>query len=362
MFNFTKGLDFWSFLYAIGLIFTLIVSIGNLFFSLHTNKKTLFINTVTSERMRWITKLKDYLAEFYSNIQYFSRDSDESINKVNEVNLLRTKIKLYLNPVDDKNLIDLVDELYELLKKSREKAMYGKTDLSDEEILYKNEELEMKLSELIKFSQKTLKHEWERVKIESVKGYMHQNNKDTRKFKGFKLFSLSNLNIVIYIIIAIIFFLVGSILTKHNSSLVGFIMNQRGNILIGIMTGIISSVIISEIYKNIEEKKAALAEFEDNKQSYSKYLGVIRNEIELFKNNNDITTLLRVLNEPRWYNGFKDTILTDSDRTTLENTYKLLEDFEVYLRKSEINSLEMTKFSSRLLISQLDILKMKAQK
>ncbi|HEY8889266.1 MAG TPA: hypothetical protein VIM70_03290 [Clostridium sp.] len=361
MFNFNKGFDFWSFLYAIGLFITFAVSIVSLIFSFYNNKKTLFINTVTSERTRWITKLKDYLAEFYSSIQYFSINATDSIDKVNEVNMLRIKIKLYLNPIDDKQLIVLVDDLYRLLKKSREMSMYGKTDLLDEERIVRYNELEMKLEDLIDSSQKMLKDEWERIKMESINGY--KNKKKKQKIVIFvkaQLVKINSFNIFLYCIIAIVFFIFGSLLTMHNTNFVTFIMMQRGNIIIGIITGIISSTIISQFYKNNEKKRTELLEFQNNKQEYEKFLGVIRNEIELYKDNDDKLPLIRILNEPHWYNGFKEENLLEEDKNNLVKAFELLKELQTYLNNNEYNKVEMDKFRNNLFKCQLNILKMKA--
>lgn len=61
----------------VGIIMTLV----NLYHSHKTSKKTQFINTVTNERIRWITSVREYIAEYYSAIDYNSIGSKEVINK-----------------------------------------------------------------------------------------------------------------------------------------------------------------------------------------------------------------------------------------------------------------------------------------
>ena len=47
-----------------GIGVTLAVSVANLAYSLWSNKRTFFINTVTSSRLKWIDSLRDKVAEF----------------------------------------------------------------------------------------------------------------------------------------------------------------------------------------------------------------------------------------------------------------------------------------------------------
>lgn len=46
---------------------TLFIGIVSIIYNINISKKTQFINTVTTERIRWMTTLKEYIAEYYSN-------------------------------------------------------------------------------------------------------------------------------------------------------------------------------------------------------------------------------------------------------------------------------------------------------
>ena len=45
----------------LGVILTFLIGICNIIYSLYNNKKTQFINTVTSSRMKWISELRESL-------------------------------------------------------------------------------------------------------------------------------------------------------------------------------------------------------------------------------------------------------------------------------------------------------------
>ncbi|WP_214890310.1 hypothetical protein, partial [Exiguobacterium sp. s142] len=101
----------------IGIGITLIVGVANLINSLVTNKRTLYVNAVTSERVKWIGQLKDLLAE-YSSLTYFYKQKKilqgaELNAYIEKLSYLRHRIKLHLNPVGekDKKIVSLIDKI-----------------------------------------------------------------------------------------------------------------------------------------------------------------------------------------------------------------------------------------------------------
>lgn len=48
----------------IGIVITLVISIINLFFSIQSSQKTIYVNTVTTLRSKWLDQLKSDLSEF----------------------------------------------------------------------------------------------------------------------------------------------------------------------------------------------------------------------------------------------------------------------------------------------------------
>lgn len=184
------------------------------------------------------------------------------------------------------------------------------------------------------------------------------------KLNSFKIFKAHKINVFIYTISITVSFLVGLMVCNSTFILVDFLENQKGDILIGLLTGIISSIITSEIYRHNDKKKSTIIKFNDNKQEYSKYLDFIKTEISIFRSNKNKSKnyLLRALSEPHWYNGFNHKTLTEEDRKTLEDTSNLLQNFRNYLDTTSINEItdiKMHIFEVKMFKCQLNILKMK---
>ena len=124
------------------------------------SRRTIFINTVTSERVKWIGKIRKNIANYVGLIQHFAYslvpEMQERTDKANEIvrkiDILRYRIKLQLNPNDDKELIKLIDEIPDL------------THQIDVNIL------RAAIDRLVAGSQSLLKNEWEKVKDEAKRG------------------------------------------------------------------------------------------------------------------------------------------------------------------------------------------------
>ncbi len=110
------------------------------------NRKTTYINTVTSERVKWIGKVRENISEYCGAINqwYDLRLKKEEIRRID---ILRTNIKLQLNPEGkiEKKIIELLDKTWGLPPK----------------------ELMEAIKELTEQTQLLLKNEWEVVKKES---------------------------------------------------------------------------------------------------------------------------------------------------------------------------------------------------
>ena len=118
-----------------------------------------FIDTITSERIEWLEKLRIDISRFSGLTSFWAKslgsaDTSESIEVLKEIDVLRVMIKLRLNPEGtyDKQIIELLDKI---------PLLTDKTDLT---------EINNALDMLTKLSQKLLKEEWNRVKKESKKG------------------------------------------------------------------------------------------------------------------------------------------------------------------------------------------------
>ena len=140
-------------LYAIFITITFILGVANWVHS----RKTAFINTVTSERVKWINKLRENVSEFCGLTHHWVQtdlSETEANSTLKEIDKLRIYIKLQLNRDDpvDQDLIRIIDKIPE----------------------YTHESQKEKLKELINAAvvstQNLLKVEWERVKLEAKRG------------------------------------------------------------------------------------------------------------------------------------------------------------------------------------------------
>lgn len=148
--------------------FALIISLINLYRDFTVNKRINYINTVTSERVKWLDTLRNNISEFCGLTHNWTRttidDNDDDEKKerlekqrmevVEKIDKLRYLIQLQLNRNDDpdKKILELIGNIPEL------------TDISE------RKNLDAAMKELIRISQDLLKAEWEKVKRESKTG------------------------------------------------------------------------------------------------------------------------------------------------------------------------------------------------
>jgi hypothetical protein len=138
-----------------GIAVTLVVSVAKLVYSLRTNKRTMFVNTVTGSRLKWIDSLRDEVSEF---IAVTGRLSDRStpLDRCGELLLRRDtllhQIALHLNPLDSED-----QKINMIANRAKELADGGGAD----------KELAATLLQLREAAASYLKKEWSRVKRES---------------------------------------------------------------------------------------------------------------------------------------------------------------------------------------------------
>lgn len=196
--------DFLKEIFPLSVIVAFIGTSITIYYTRLNLKTTKYIDTITTERIKWIEKLRDDLSLLTSWITIYN-SNNQSLNKliqnyeeldnyeketnphedepwpliikdmsdnkskqnfvVNELKgVTRQKIiekiyllKLRLNPVDDTNVILLLDELLEYFTPSE-------FDCNNYDMINK------KIGELISLSQQILKSEWDKVKKEAKKG------------------------------------------------------------------------------------------------------------------------------------------------------------------------------------------------
>lgn len=149
--------------YATGILLTFLIGVWNLIFNYRTTRKTSFINIVTSQRVKWIEQLRQDISSFSGLTRTSSLEGKpQEYEVLKEIDRLRHVIRLRLNPEEnhDRRIEQLLAEIPKL------------TDIS------KRDRLTQALEELTVTSQKLLKQEWEKVKLEAEQGNL-KNKKQT---------------------------------------------------------------------------------------------------------------------------------------------------------------------------------------
>ena len=147
----------------IGIGLTFIVGVLNLVITFKNVRKTAFINSVTTSRIKYIQELRESISRFcglahsYSN-KIYKLEYKEVWELHKEADNLRFLIRLYLNPEDeywDNKIIYLIDQI--LLKSDKDPTE--------------------PINELITITQYLLKLEWEGAKKESEVGIIPELDK-----------------------------------------------------------------------------------------------------------------------------------------------------------------------------------------
>ncbi|MEW4425901.1 hypothetical protein AB1I68_00240 [Paenibacillus pabuli] len=117
------GLTISQWFTLVAVIVTLTVGIINLVSSLTTNKRTVFVNAVTSERVKWMGQLRELLSEYLMLTTYYEQrpilKGKEQTDYFEKLIFLKNRIQLHLNPTgdDDKKIIDLTEKINDKLFK-----------------------------------------------------------------------------------------------------------------------------------------------------------------------------------------------------------------------------------------------------
>jgi hypothetical protein len=139
-----------------GIAVTFLVSVANLIYSLRSNTRTTFVNTVSASRLKWIDSLRDKVSEYMAVSSLLAGSAqgpeDERSLQLQRDTLLH-EIVLHLNPRDkeDQRIRTLADHVYELTVNRGTASALPKA-----------------LIELRDATGEFLKKEWNRVKEESI--------------------------------------------------------------------------------------------------------------------------------------------------------------------------------------------------
>jgi hypothetical protein len=161
----------------IGVAASFLVGLTGLWISIKNSRKTIYINSVTASRIKYIQDLRNSISEFcglFYGYHLLSKNdpnlSTEKLKILESTDKLRYLIMLYLNPQDkewDTKIIQLIDQIRETIDKNPKE----------------------KIHELIEITQYLLKLEWEGAKLESQNGKLSSKDKDElfKKYVGLYL-------------------------------------------------------------------------------------------------------------------------------------------------------------------------------
>lgn len=135
---------------------TFLLGLVNLYFNLHAAKRTAFINTVTSERVKWIAKVRENVSTLCSLCDQwmYHRKQDTTPELQRQIEQVKKEIRLQLNPKDPDD-----QDIERLLAR-----MPTWTQSMTPEDFVKLQEI------LVTATQRMLKREWDKVKDEAIHG------------------------------------------------------------------------------------------------------------------------------------------------------------------------------------------------
>ena len=103
--------------FSLGIILTFVLGVWNIVNNYRLSRQTVFINTVTAERVKWIEKLRINISEF-CGLSYTWQASKlegtaEGLIAIKQIDKLRHLIRLQLNPdgTHDKEIERLIAQI-----------------------------------------------------------------------------------------------------------------------------------------------------------------------------------------------------------------------------------------------------------
>ena len=150
----------------LGVFVTFLLGVWNLIYNYRNSRRTSFINTVTAERIKWIATLRGNVSKFCGLTHYWVKSQLHGTGREAEVLLqldeLRYLIRLQLNPSPkaflDRKIEKKITQIVSLCvpEPDQDKVMAAIDDLT-------------------KTSQELLKAEWDKVREESKRGDLKDN-------------------------------------------------------------------------------------------------------------------------------------------------------------------------------------------
>ncbi len=171
-------LDAKDILTLIGIGVTLVISLLSLFVGIRNSRKTIFINSITSSRIKYIQDIRNGISEFCGLVYAYHGNglktgSTEAFEIQKRYDNLKYLIQLHFNVEDeyfDPKIIDMIKEIRDI----KDGTQIG--------------EVEKAIGPLILIMQYLLKFEWEGAKLESRSGYVSPKTRDKLYQKYVKLY------------------------------------------------------------------------------------------------------------------------------------------------------------------------------
>lgn len=144
-----------------GVAVTLTLGIANLVYNLITSRRAAFVNTVTSERIKWISKVRENISNLCALCdQWMMHRPQDAAELQRKIEQLKNEIRLQLNPNDpeDQDIERLLGRLPNWTQSMTPEDYWNLQNA------------------LITSAQTLLKREWDKVKDESTQGDLRSNN------------------------------------------------------------------------------------------------------------------------------------------------------------------------------------------
>jgi hypothetical protein len=147
--------------YALSILLTVALGIWNLIVNLGNTRRSNFINTVTSQRVKWIEQLRQDISAFTGLAHTLTTANvagkPEELEMLREIDRLQRVIRLRLNPSgkQDQRMEQLIQQIPRM------------TDPSN------RQQLTAVLEEVIVTGRRLLKDEWDKVKLEAEYGNLN---------------------------------------------------------------------------------------------------------------------------------------------------------------------------------------------
>ncbi|MBT3045023.1 MAG: hypothetical protein KME67_19365 [Candidatus Thiodiazotropha sp. (ex Codakia orbicularis)] len=149
-----------------GVVVTFLLGVWNLVYNYRNSKRNSFINTVTNERVLWIGTLRANVSKFCGLTHNWAKsqphETDREQGMLMQIDELRYLIRLQLNPSPEASL-----------DRAIEKKIKNVVDLC---VSTPNQDkVTQALDSLTETTQKLLKEEWDKVREESKRGDLRDN-------------------------------------------------------------------------------------------------------------------------------------------------------------------------------------------